>query len=68
MQSESLVVDIKSAFIEAVKEQRIAIVCALGVGTMAIGAFHAPAESVLLGCGGALSLLVFWGCIKRVIK
>lgn len=68
MASESWVVDIRSALVEAIKEQRIAIVCALAVGTMAIGVFHAPPEPVLAGCGGALTLLVFWGCMKRVLK
>jgi hypothetical protein len=68
MESGSIAVDIRSAFIEAIKEQRTAIVCAIAVGVMAIGAFHAPSEPVLLGCGGALTLLVFWGCIKRIMK
>jgi hypothetical protein len=64
----STIVDIRSAFLEAVKEQRIALVCAVAVAIMAIGVFHAPSEPVLLGCGGAVTLLVFWGCLKRVLK
>jgi hypothetical protein len=35
---------------------------------MAIGIFHAPSGPVLLGCGGAVTMLVFWGCLKRVLK
>ena len=68
MASESLRVDFRSAFIGALKEQRTAIVCAVAVAVMAIGAFHAPTEPVLVGCGGALTLLVFWSCIKRILK
>ena len=68
MASESLVVDIRSALVEAIKEQRTALVCAAAVAVMAIGVFHAPSEPVLVGCGGAVTLLVFWGCIKRVLK
>lgn len=68
MASESLRVDFRSALIEALKEQRTAFVCAVAVGIMAIGAFHAPTEPVLVGCGGALTLLVFWGCMKRILK
>jgi hypothetical protein len=68
MPSESVVVDIGSAFLEAVKERRIAFVCAGAVAVMAIGIFHAPSGPVLLGCGGAVTMLVFWGCLKRVLK
>ncbi len=68
MDSESLALDIGSAFLEAVKERRNAFVCAAAVAIMAIGVFHAPAEPVLLGCGGAVTTLVFWGCLKRVLK
>jgi len=68
MSSESLRVDVRSALIEAIKEQRTAIVCAVAVGVMAIGVFHAPTEPVLVGCGGALTLLVFWSSIKRILK
>ncbi len=68
IKSESLAVDIRSAFVEAIKEQRIAVVCAVAVAIMAIGVFHAPSEPVLWGCGGALTLLVFWGCLKRVLN
>jgi len=68
MESESLALDFGSAFLEAVKERRNAFVCAVAVAVMAIGVFRAPAESVLLGCGGALSVLIFWGWLKRVLK
>jgi hypothetical membrane protein len=68
METETTFLNIGSALIEAVKEQRIALVCAVAVAIMAIGVFHAPTEPVLLGCGGAVSLLVFWGCLKRVLK
>jgi hypothetical protein len=68
MQSESVVVDIGSAFLEAVKERRTAFICAAAVAVMAIGVFHAPSGPVLLGCGGAVTVLVFWGCLKRVLK
>jgi hypothetical protein len=68
MMTGSTIVDIRSAFLEAVKEQRIALVCAAAVAIMAIGVFHAPAEPVILGAGGAVTLLVFWGCLKRVLK
>ena len=68
MASESLQLDFRSALIEAVKEQRTALVCAIAVGALAIGAFHGPAKPVLLGCGGAVTLLVFWGCVKRFRK
>jgi hypothetical protein len=68
MVTGSTIVDIRSAFFEAVKEQRIAVVCAAAVAIMAIGVFHAPSEPVLVGCGGAVALLVFWGCLKRVLK
>ncbi|HXH49085.1 MAG TPA: hypothetical protein VNM47_07040 [Terriglobia bacterium] len=68
MQSESVVVDIGSAFLEAVKEQRTAFICAAAVAMMAIGVFHAPYAPVLLGCGGAVTMLVFWGCLKRVLN
>ena len=68
MAMESTVVNIGPAFIEAVKERRTALVCAAAVAVMAIGVFHAPAEPVLLGCGGAVTMLVFWGCLKRVLQ
>jgi hypothetical protein len=68
MESESLALDFRSAFLEAVKERRNAFVCAAAVAIMAIGVFRAPAEAVLLGCSGALSLLIFWGWLKRVLK
>ena len=67
MQSESVVVDIGSAFLEAVKERRTAFICASAVALMAIGVFHAPYTPVLLGCGGAVTMLVFWGCLRRVL-
>ena len=60
--------DMGSAFVEAVKERRAALVCAAAVAVMAIGVFHAPSAPVLLGCGGAVTMLVFWGCVKRVLK
>ena len=68
MVSESISLDIGSAFSEAFKERRIAIVCAAAVAVMAIGVFHAPSEPVLLGCGGTVTMLVFWGCLRRVLK
>jgi len=68
MESGSLALDIRAAFLEAVKERRIAFVCAAAVAVMAIGVFHAPPEPVLLGCGGAVAMLVFWGCLKRALK
>jgi hypothetical protein len=68
MQSESVVVDIGSTFLEAVKERRTAFICAAAVAIMAIGVFHAPYAPVLLGCGGAVTMLVFWGCLKRVVN
>ena len=68
MQSESVVVDMGSAFVEAVKERRTAFICAGAVAVMAIGVFHAPSAPVLLGCGGSVAILVFWGCLKRVLK
>ncbi len=68
MQSESVVVDMRSAFVEAVKERWSSFVCAAAVAVMAIGVFHAPSGPVLLGCGGAVTILVLWGCVKRVLK
>lgn len=68
MTSESVIVDIGSAFVEAVRERRTAFICAAAVAVMAIGVFHAPFAPVVLGCGGAVTLLVFWGCVKRVLK
>ena len=68
MQSESVVVDLGSAFLQAVKERRTAFICAAAVAMMAIGVFHAPYGPVLLGCGGAVTMLVFWGCLKRVLS
>ena len=68
MQSESVVVDVGSAFVGALKERRVAFVCAAAVAVLAIGVFHAPSTPVLLGCGGAVTMLVFWGCVKRVLK
>lgn len=68
MQSESVVVDMGWAFVEAVKERRAAFVCAAAVALMAIGVFHAPTVPVLLGCGGSVTILVFWGYVKRVLK
>jgi hypothetical protein len=68
MQAESVLMDIGSAFLETLKERRTAFVCAVAVAVMAIGVFHAPSGPVLLGCGGAVTMLVFWGCLKRVLK
>lgn len=68
MPSESVVMDMGSALVETVKERRTAFVCAAAVAVMAIGVFHAPSAPVLLGCGGAVTVLVFWGCVKRVLK
>jgi len=68
MPSESVVVDMGSAFVEAVKGRWSAFICAAAVAVMAIGVFHAPSGPVLLGCGGAVTMLVFWGCLKRVLK
>ncbi len=68
MPSESVVVDIGPAFVEAIKERWAAFICAAAVAVMAIGVFHAPSAPVLLGCGGAVTMLVFWGCLKRVLK
>ncbi|HET7102022.1 MAG TPA: hypothetical protein VFJ52_12795 [Terriglobia bacterium] len=68
MQSESVVVEMGSAFVEAVEERRTAFICAGAVAVMAIGVFHAPSGPVLLGCGGSVTILVFRGCLKRVLK
>ena len=68
MLSESAIVDFGSAFIDSLKERRTAFVCAGAVALMAIGVFHAPSGPVLLGCGGAVTILVFWGYVKRVAK
>lgn len=68
MQSESVVVDMGWAFVEAVKERKTAFVCAGAVAVMAIGVFHAPPVPVLLGCGGSVTLLVFWGYVKRILQ
>lgn len=68
MPSGAVVVDMGPAFVEAVKERRTAFVCAAAVALMAIGVFHAPPAPVLLGCGGAVTVLVFWGYAKRVLK
>ena len=68
METETTALNIGPALVEAVKEQRVALVCAAAVTIMAIGVFHAPPEPVLLGCGGAVTMLVFWGCLKRVLK
>lgn len=68
METETTFLNIGTAFIEVVKEQRTALVCAVAVAIMAIGVFHAPSAPVLLGCGGAVTILVFWGCVKRVLK
>lgn len=48
-----------SFFLEVFKARRIAIVCAVAVATLAIGVFHAPDGPVLLGCGGAVAILIF---------
>jgi hypothetical protein len=68
MQLESQALNTWSVFTEAVKERWNALVCAVAVAIMAIGVFHAPAVPVLLGCGGALTMLIFWGCLKRITK
>jgi hypothetical protein len=68
MRSDPSVTDMGPAFVEAVKERKTTSICAVAVAVMAIGVFHAPAAPVLLGCGGATTMLVFWGCITRVIK
>lgn len=59
MGREPFVVEIGSTFFEAAKERRNAFVCAAAVAIMAIGVFHAPPWPVLLGCGGAVTMLVF---------
>lgn len=68
MQSQSFVADIGSAFLEAAKERRTALICAGAVAMMAIGVFHAPYAPVFLGCAGAVAMLVFQGCLKRVLN
>ncbi len=68
MMMESLGVNIGTAFSESVKERRVAIVCAVAVAVMAIGVFHAPYQPILLGCGGSVSMLVFWSCLRRVLN
>lgn len=68
MQLQSVVLNIGSAFLEAVKGRRTAFICAVAVAMMAVGVFHAPYAPVLFGCGGAVTTLVFWGCLKRVMS
>jgi hypothetical protein len=59
---------ISSVLLQAVKERRTAYICAAAVAVMAIAVLHAPPGPVLLGCGGSVTVLVFIGCVKRVIK
>ena len=68
MYSESVVLDMGSAFVEAIKERRTAFICAAAVAVMAIGVFHAPSGPVLLGCGGAVTILVLWGGLRRALR
>ena len=60
---ESATVNMRSDFLAAVKARRIAIVCAAAVAVMAIGVFHAPAWPVILGCGGAVTILITRDCL-----
>lgn len=68
MAPNSLRLDKGSTVLEAIKERRTAFVCAAAVAVMAIGVFHAPPLPVLLGCGGAVMVLVIIGCLKRIFK
>lgn len=65
---ESVVADVWTSFLEALKVRRIAVVCAAAVAVMSIGVFHAPAGPALLGCGGAVVILVGRDCLRRAMK
>jgi len=60
---ESAAMNMRSNFFAAVKARRIAIVCAAAVAVMAIGVFHAPPWPVILGCGGAVTILIARDCL-----
>jgi hypothetical protein len=60
---ELVAVNMWTIFFEVIKARRIALVCAAAVAVMAIGIFHAPALPVLLGCGGAVAILITRDCL-----
>lgn len=63
MMTESAALNTWSVLIEALKGRWPAIVCAVAVAVMAIGVFHAPSWPVILGCGGAVTLLITRDCL-----
>ena len=65
---ELVAVNMRSILTEVIKTRRIALVCAAAVAVMAIGIFHAPALPVLLGCGGAVLILVFRDCLRQALR
>lgn len=60
---ETAALNMWSMLIETLKARRVAIVCAVAVAVMAIGVFHAPSWPVILGCGGAVTILVTRDCL-----
>jgi hypothetical protein len=60
---ETAALNMWSIFVETLKARWTAIVCAVGVAVMAIGVFHAPSWPVILGCGGAVTILVTRDCL-----
>ena len=61
---EIAAVNMWSILIETLKARRIAIICAVAVAVMAIGVFHAPSWPVILGCGGAVAILITRDCLS----
>ncbi|HUZ45340.1 MAG TPA: hypothetical protein VMW54_01760 [Terriglobia bacterium] len=60
---ESAALNMWSLFVETIRARWIAIVCAAAVAIMAIGVFHAPSWPVILGCGGAVTILITRDCL-----
>jgi len=47
-----------SRFVEAVKQQRVALACAITVAAVLIVISHAPVVPVVAGCASALAFLI----------
>ena len=60
---ESAALNMWSIFVETLRARWGAIVCAVAVAVMAIGVFHAPSWPVILGCGGAVTILITRDCL-----
>jgi hypothetical protein len=46
-----------SKVLEALKQQRLVLACALTVAVVVVGLFHAPVGPTLAGCGLAMVLI-----------